>query len=130
MTTEEYEKNLIKENEELRAFKRKIVAFHQYDMFRAFGNPMVYPPGHNGKKRVFAVGGMELKILSNILSGKKPYEGTTIEKQKKKDLAEVTQNIERYKKEKSHHLSGAIEYKEKLEKELEALDFDTLHSER
>ena len=130
MTTEEYEKKLIKENEELRAFKQKIVAFHKYDMFRAFGNPMVYPPGRNGKKRVPAVGGMELKILDNILSGKKPYEGTTIEEQKKKYLAEVTQDIERYKKEKSHHLNGAIEFKEKLENEIKALDFATLHSER
>tara|TARA_R110002020_G_scaffold475348_1_gene709710 strand:- start:56 stop:448 length:393 start_codon:yes stop_codon:yes gene_type:complete len=130
MTTEEYEKNLIRENEELKEFRRNIVAFHKFDMFRAFGNPMLYPPGRNGKKRVFAVGGMELKILDNILRGKKPYENTTIEEQKKKYLAEVTQDIERYKKEESHHLSGAIEFKEKLEKELAALDFDTLHSER
>lgn len=130
MTTQEYEKKLITENEELKEFKRKIIAFYKYNMFRAFGNPMVYPSGQNGKKRVPAVGGMELKILDNIISGKKPYQGTNIEKQKRKALSEVIKNIERYKKEQSHHLPGAIEYKQKLEKELAALDFDTLHASR
>jgi len=129
MTTEE----LIKENEELRAFRRNIVAFHDYDMFRAFGNPMLYPPGHNGKKRTLATGGMELKILDNILKGKKPYQGTQRETVLKENLEAVNKSIERYASGKgklSFNLKESIGYRDTLKKKLDALDYETLHADR
>ena len=125
MTREE----LIKENEELKEFRRNIVAFHQYDMFRAFGNPMVYPPGRDGNKHPYFKGGMELKILENILNGKKPYQDTQREDVLKKDLVATNGSIELYKdhpKWKKAHTEN-IKFRDLLLKKLDALDFDVMH---